>query len=94
MKTKKMPMAAKRQKDLKAGNTVVAPMPKAIKSVILVMVIATPECLSVRPNRCTKGFAMSSGFLILAKLCTMTNMSSIPMPRQRNGRMAWTKVKG
>lgn len=37
-----MPMAAYMQKDLRAGRTVVAPIPKAMKSVIDVIVMATP----------------------------------------------------
>ena len=37
-----MPMAAYMQKDLRAGRIVVAPMPKAMKSVIDVIVMATP----------------------------------------------------
>ena len=37
-----MPMAAYMQKDLRAGRIVVAPMPKAMKSVIEVIVMATP----------------------------------------------------
>ena len=48
-----MPIAAYMQKDLRAGRTVVAPIPKAMKSVIEVMVMATPACDMVAPIRST-----------------------------------------
>ena len=43
-------MAAYIQKDCIAGKMVVAPIPKANKSVIDVIVMATPACFSVKPN--------------------------------------------
>ena len=44
-----IPMEAYIQKDLRAGSCVVAPIPKAIKSVMEVMVMATPACDIVAP---------------------------------------------
>ena len=44
-----IPMEAYMQKDLRAGSCVVAPIPKAIKSVMEVMVMATPACDIVAP---------------------------------------------
>ena len=54
-------MPAKTQKDCNEGSTDVAPMPKAIKSVKDVIVMATPECLSARPKRAFNSFLESVG---------------------------------
>ena len=58
-----MPMAAYMQNDLKAGRTVVAPIPKAMKSVMDVMVMATPACDMVAPILSTTGldFSLAEG---------------------------------
>ena len=44
-----MPIEAYMQKDLRAGRMVDAPMPKAMKSVMEVIVMATPACDMVAP---------------------------------------------
>ena len=54
-----MPMEAYMQKDLRAGSTVDAPIPKAMKSVMEVMVMATPACDMVAPNLSTTDFDFS-----------------------------------
>ena len=70
---------------LRAGRLLVAPILKAMKSVRDVMVIATPAwdkatlILSSRSRLC-------SLLERVDKVCTMTNMSSIPIPRRRKGR--------
>ena len=80
-----MPTPHQRQNDLRAGKTVVDPMAKTMKSVKEVTVIATPALLIVKLT--ARG--MSSRFLSfgvrLSKHCMITNMSSTPIPRRRNG---------
>ena len=44
-----IPIEAYTQKDLRAGMAVVAPIPKAMKFVMEVMVMATPACDIVAP---------------------------------------------
>ena len=44
-----IPREAQTQKDLKAGNEEEAPIPKAMKFVTDVMVMATPACAMVAP---------------------------------------------
>ena len=70
---------------LRAGRLVVAPILKAMKSVRDVMVMATPAC-----ERATLILSSSSRFCSLLdrveRVWTMTNMSSIPIPRRRKGR--------
>ena len=54
-------MAQYKQNDCKEGRTVVAPIPKAIKSVIEVMVMAEPACLKAIPKRNFRSLESSSG---------------------------------
>ena len=51
MKTKNIPMVIFKQKYFTIGKIVVAPIPKAIKSVTDVIVMATPACFIAMPNR-------------------------------------------
>ena len=46
----RIPTAANMQNDLRAGRIVEAPMPKAMKSVMEVMVMATPAWAMVVPS--------------------------------------------
>ena len=54
-----MPIEAYMQNERKAGKMVVAPIPKAMKSVMDVMLIATPACERVAPILSTTGSAFS-----------------------------------
>ena len=54
-----IPIAAYIQKDLSAGKIVVAPIPNAMKSVMDVIVMATPACDIVRPSLSTTGLDLS-----------------------------------
>ena len=54
-----MPREAYTQNDLKAGNEEEAPIPKAIKFVTDVMVIATPAWAMVAPILSSTDFAFS-----------------------------------
>ena len=97
------------QKDRRPGITVEPPIPKAIRSVTDVIVIATPACFIVYPKRfliaviaLSPKMKMTNGNIYLkticvivlpsspsrvSKLCTITNMSSMPIPSRRNGRI-------
>ena len=59
-----------------------APTPKTTKSVIDVMVIATPACFIVSPMRISIGLSLNVGSFssMFDKHWTMTNISSIPIP--------------
>ena len=59
--------------------TVTAPTPKARTSVRLVTVMETPACCRVAPSKEGIGRRGSESFLLL-RHCTITNMSSIPIP--------------
>ena len=66
-------------------STVTAPTPKAKTSVTLVTVTETPACFNVRPIFSGVLLAeLLESLLILDQHCTITNMSSIPMPEQTN----------
>ena len=65
------------QKDWRAGMAVVAPIPKAMKLVIEVMVMATPACLRVTPSLSTTPFFLSASLSVF-RHWMMTNISSIP----------------
>ena len=69
--------------------TVDAPTAKAAKSVIDVMVMLTPACLIAMPTRVGRDLFESS-LLRLFQHCTITNMSSIPIPSSRKGKMELT----
>ena len=83
-----MPIEANMQKDLRAGSTVLAPIPKAMKSVMEVMVMATPAWDIVAPSLSTTGLPASPAESVL-RHCTITNMSSMPMPSMRKGMTVW-----
>ena len=65
------------QKDFRAGIVVVAPIPKAIKLVIEVMVMATPACFKVTPSLSTTSFFLSASLRVFLHWM-ITNISSIP----------------
>ena len=73
------------QKDSRPGIRVMAPTPKAKMSVRLVTVMETPACCSARPIFSVMEVEGSRRRLV--QHCTITNMSSIPIPRQRKGSM-------
>ena len=60
------------------------PIPNAMISVTLVTVMAAPACFMVIPNRSMRLRDLSSVFKV-SQLCTMTNISSIPIPNIRKG---------
>ena len=64
-----------------------APTPKTHKSVIDVMVIATPACAIVSPIRISIGLSLNVGSFssMFDKHWTITNISSIPIPNS-NGK--------
>lgn len=70
----------------KVVQTVVAPTAKAAKSVTEVIVMLTPACFIVVPILIGKDL-FDSSLSRLFQHWTMTNMSSIPMPSNKNGRM-------
>ena len=76
------------------GILVKYPTPKATTSVILVTVMETPAWDIVL--EISSGILVSGGevFLTLLRHWTMTNISSMPIPRHRKGRIAWTSVNG
>lgn len=78
---------------LSEGRVVEAPTPKAAKSVSEVTVMATPACCKVRPILSLMPRAASTG-LSEAWLCTITNMSSMPMPSSKKGNTLCTGPKG
>ena len=65
------------QKDWSAGMAVVAPIPKAMKFVMEVMVMATPACLRVTPILSTTPFFLSVSLRVF-RHWMITHMSSIP----------------
>ena len=71
--------------DLRAGRLVVAPTPKAMKSVSEVIVMAVPAWARAAGNRRSAGIVAGR----VSRVWTMTNMSSMPMPRRRKGRTVW-----
>ena len=83
-KMTRMPIEAYTQKDLRAGSEVVAPTPKAMKSVMEVMVIATPAWDMLQPILSTTGKDFSFSERVFLH-CTITNMSSMPIPSMRKG---------
>ena len=83
-----IPMEAYIQKDLRAGSCVVAPIPKAIKSVMEVMVMATPACSMVLPNLSTTPLPWCCSDKVF-RHWMMTNMSSMPIPSIRKGMTVW-----
>ena len=66
------------------GEQVKPPIPNAMISVTLVTVMAAPACFMVTPNLSMRLRDFSSGFKV-SQLCTMTNISSIPIPSIRKG---------
>ena len=62
--------------------TVVAPMAKAMKLVRVVMVMVTPACFIVSPNRSSSGNAPPGPDSTLRNDCVVTNMLSTPELRQ------------
>merc|ERR1719450_495286 len=69
-----IPMEAYMQNDLRAGSCVVAPIPKAMKSVMEVMVMATPACSMVLPSLSTTPLPWCCSDKVF-RHWTMTNMS-------------------
>ena len=76
------------QKDCRLGKDVIAPVAKAHTSVTDVIVMEAPACFIARPIFSAREFFLLSSWDKLLKQRTMTNMSSMPIPRQRKGRMA------
>ena len=75
------------------GINVTAPTPKAAMSVTLVTVMERPAWARVSPSlRSLERFDFEA--LRLFQHWVMTNMSSMPMPRQRKGRMVCRGVTG
>ena len=94
------------QNEDKASRVEDDPMPNAKRSVTDVIVMATPACFIVQPNRSLMSLVWQGVFNytvnnygyadtyspsisgpMLYMLWTMTNMSSIPMPSNKKGRM-------
>ena len=76
-----IPIEAYTQKDLRAGMAVVAPIPKAMKFVMEVMVMATPACLKVTPSLSTTSLLLSASLSVF-RHWIITNISSIPLIEQ------------
>ena len=58
-----------------------------------VIVIATPACFNAIPNWLGRSWDFSCSFK-LSKLWTITNISSIPMPSNKNGKIECIGVYG
>ena len=63
--------------------TVVAPMAKTMTSVSDVTVMATPACLIASPILSSTDIDAEEEESRLSRHCTITNMSSIPMPGKK-----------
>ena len=84
MKILNIPMAAKAQNDRRVGMDEVAPIPKAMKLVTDVTVIALPACDIVDPILSTTDLDFSFSSRVSLHW-TITNTSSIPTPSRRKG---------
>ena len=82
-------MAAYMQKERRAGICVVDPIPKAMKFVSEVMVMATPACSIVLPSLSATPPELRCSWLSVFRHWMMTNMSSIPIPSIRKGMTVW-----
>lgn len=85
----RMPHAAKPQKLVTAGRLDVAPNAKASMSVSEVMVMLTPTC----PMACATLYSTLCFLSVLSNPCTMTNISSTPMPTRMKGSTLVTGLK-
>ena len=91
MKMARIPMLQKRQKDRRAGMTVVAPSMNATMFVTLVTLTAIPAYESAFPKRSSR-LSFNSSLVRFSYDWTRTNMSSMPMPSMRKGRTLWSWV--
>ena len=82
------------QRDWRPGKDVTAPVAKAQISVTDVTVMEAPACFIVIPMFVTTVFVFFFSAGILFKHLIMTNISSMPIPRQIKGRTAVALVKG
>ena len=89
MKMARIPMLQKRQKDRRAGMTVVAPSMNATMFVTLVTLTAIPAYESAFPKRSSR-LSFNSSLVRFSYDWTRTNMSSMPMPSMRKGRTLWS----
>ena len=75
------------QKDWRLGKEVIAPVAKAHISVTEVIVMEAPACFIARPIFVTRELFFFSSWDMLSKQRTITNMSSMPIPRLIKGRI-------